>query len=520
MAQTSGEKKTRTSVVPLPEVDMQGRVMPQAIDFEEAVLGALMLDRDAITNVIDTIREDMFYKESHQKIFRAILQVYSNRDPVDLLSVSRQLRKNGMLDQVGGAYYLASLTNRVVSSANIEYHVRILTEKYIQRRLISLSTETIRDAYDNSQDVLELLDRAEQHLFDIAEQNFHQSHQQISDLIKEVVNELEQMQLSGSRVRGLPSGFTDLDAVTGGWQKGTLNIIAARPGMGQTAFVLSMARNIAVDFQKPVAFFSLEMSATDLVMRLLSAETGLEQHQMKNGKLTEAEFKRLTENTTQLSNARLIIDDTAGLSIFELRAKCRRFKQQYDIQTVIVDYLQLMTAGVDLKGNREQEISTISRSLKALSKELEIPVIALSQLNRSVESRGPASKRPQLSDLRESGAIEQDADIVMFIYRPEYYKLDTFDDNTPSKGMAELMIAKHRNGATADVKLRFIAQFARFENKDRDTPFVSQLPDTYNPDDEEASDESSSRIFHSRINDQEESRDGFGTGSDGGDYPF
>ena len=521
MAQTASDKKMRAAAAAaLPEVDMQGRVMPQAIDFEEAVLGAMMLDTNAAVTVIDSLSEEMFYKDSHQKIFHAIHQVFSKNDPVDLLSVSKQLRQNGTLEQVGGSYYLASLTNRVVSAANIEYHARILLEKFIQRKLIAVSTETIRNAYDNSQDVLDMLDHAEQNLFDIAEQNFHQSHQQVSDLIQEVLEDLQQMKLSGEKLRGLPSGFTELDRVTNGWQKGTLNIIAARPGMGKTAFVLSMARNIAVEHQKPLAVFSLEMSATDLVMRLISAESGFRQNQLKSGDLNDRDWATLINSVTDLGKAKLIIDDTAGLSIFELRAKCRRFKQQYDIQCVIIDYLQLMSAGSELKGNREQEISTISRSLKALSKELEIPVIALSQLNRSVENRpgAGASKRPQLSDLRESGAIEQDADIVMFIYRPEYYKIETFEDGTPAAGMAELMIAKHRNGATRDIKLRFIADYAKFCDTEAGSEFATPgiLPSPVNPDAEQESpsDDFGTRILQSRINEE-----AFGDGSPE-DFPF
>ena len=329
MAQLTNEKKMKPSAVTMPDVDMQGRVMPQAIDFEEATLGAMMLDNNATVIVIDQLREEMFYKESHQKIFKAIWQVFSKHDPVDLLSVSRQLRQNGTLEQVGGAYYLASLTNRVVSSANIEYYARILMEKFIQRKLIEVSTETIRNAYDNSQDVLDMLDHAEQRLFDIAEQNFHQSHQKVSELIQEVLDDLQEMKKSGEKLRGLASGFSDLDRLTNGWQKGTLNIIAARPGMGKTAFVLSMARNITVDNGKALAVFSLEMSASDLVLRLISAESGFKQNQLKSGNLNDRDWGTLINSTTELANVPLIIDDTAGLSIFELRAKCRRFKQQY-----------------------------------------------------------------------------------------------------------------------------------------------------------------------------------------------
>ena len=487
------QKKGITVASSAPDLDLQGRVMPQAVEFEEAVLGAMMLEANAAVIVIDSLKEEMFYKDAHQKIYHAIQQLFSKNDPIDLLSVTNQLRQNGHLEQVGGAYYLASLTNRVVSSANIEYHARIVMEKFIQRKLISVSTETIRNAYDSSLDVLDQLDKAEQNLFDIAEQNFHQNHQQMSELIHEVLADLQNMKNSEQKLRGLPSGFTDVDAVTNGWQKGTLNIIAARPGMGKTAFVLSMARNIAVEYQKPLAIFSLEMSASDLVIRLISAESGFKQNQLKSGNLDQADWSKLVNSMSALEKAKLIIDDTSGLSIFELRAKCRRFKQQYGIQAVIIDYLQLMTAGADLKGNREQEISMISRSLKALSKELEIPVIALSQLNRGVESRAASSKRPQLSDLRESGAIEQDADIVMFIYRPEYYKIDTFDDGTQAAGMAELMIAKHRNGATADIKLRFISDYAKFCDADVDSAFATPgvLPGNGGQ----------TRVLDSRIND-------------------
>ncbi|MDY0015488.1 MAG: replicative DNA helicase [Bacteroidales bacterium] len=457
------EATQRQKRIILPEVDMQGRVLPQAIEFEEAVLGAMMLEQNAAVSVIDMLHEEMFYKESHQKIYKAIKQVFLASDPVDLLSVANRLRKNGDLDAIGGAYYLSSLTNRVVSSANIEYHARIVSEKYIQRKLIAVSTETIHDAYDHSLDVLEMLDKAEKNLFDIAEQNFRRDSRTMPDLIREVLADLQAIKTSDKKLRGLPSGFTELDRVTNGWQKANLIILAARPGMGKTAFVLSMARHIAIDQQKPIAFFSLEMSASDLALRLISAESGFYQNQLKRGDLSDDDWRVLVNKMTELENAKLLIDDTAGLSIFELRAKCRRFKQQYDIQGVIVDYLQLMSSGLDIKGmNREQEISSISRSLKALSKELDIPVIALSQLNRSVESRSSQSKRPQLSDLRESGAIEQDADLVLFIYRPDYYKIDTFEDGSSAMGLAEIMIAKHRNGALKDVKLRFTPEYAKF----------------------------------------------------------
>ena len=454
-------KKERKRVL-IPEVDIQGRIQPQAIDFEEALLGAMMLEQNAAGQVIDKLSADMFYKESHKLIFKAIDTLFHSVTPVDLLSVTAQLRKTKDLEIVGGAYYLATLTNKVVSTANIEYYARIVSEKFIQRELISISTETIRDAYDESTDVLKLLDDAETNLFNIADNNiFRRTHIEMSKLIQSFISEMNEAKLNKREFRGIPSGFTKLDRETGGWQKSNLIILAARPGMGKTAFVLSMARNMAVEQQKAVAVFSLEMSAADLVMRLVSAETGIQNKKLREANLTDSEWSQLIENITTLTDAPLIIDDTPGLTIFELRAKCRRLKQQYNIECVIIDYLQLMSGDRDSKGNREQEISTISRSLKNLAKDLNIPVIALSQLNRAVESRGVTSKRPQLSDLRESGAIEQDADMVMFIYRPEYYGID-FENGDPAKGMADIIIAKHRNGALGDVRLRFIAEQAKF----------------------------------------------------------
>jgi replicative DNA helicase len=456
------EKVQRERKTVIQDFDIHGRIQPQALSFEEAVLGAMMLEQNATGQVVDKLNADMFYKEAHKFIYEAIRQLFVEGIPIDLLSVTAQLRKNHKLEIIGGSYYLSTLTQKVVSSANIEYHARIISEKYIQRQLISVSTETIHDAYNESTDVLELLDKAEKNLFDIAEQNFRRSNADISILLTDFITELKEIQKNKNELRGLPSGFTDLDRVTGGWQKSNLLILAARPGMGKTAFVLSMARNITVEQKRPVAFFSLEMSAADLIMRLVSLETGIKNEKLKRAELDASDWNILEEKISLLTETSLIIDDTPGLSVFELRAKCRRFKQQYNIECVIIDYLQLMIGGNENKGNREQEISTISRSLKTLSKELNIPVIALSQLNRSVESRSTTSKRPQLSDLRESGAIEQDADMVMFIYRPEYYGIETFEDNKDSTGLAEIIIAKHRNGSLANVRMRFIADQTKF----------------------------------------------------------
>ena len=447
---------------------INGKVPPQAVDLEEAVLGALMLEQDAITNSIEIIKPEFFYKPEHQHIFKAIYLLFEESRPVDILTVTEKLRELGLLQIAGGAYYISQLTNRVASSAHIEYHARILSEKFIQRELIRVSTETLTEAYEETTDVVDLLDKTEQRLMDINDSNFRTDYKDMHGLLKSAMEEIKNAQESEGSVSGVPTGFTELDRHTAGFHKGTLIILAARPAMGKTAFALSIARNMAVEFQKPIAFFSLEMTALELVMRLISSETEISSDRLKKGdELKEWEREQLNSKIAPLSNAPIYIDDTPQLTIFELRAKCRRLKQKYDIQMLFIDYLQLMHGGGDNKGgNREQEISMISRQLKALSKELGIPVLALSQLSRAVETRG-GSKKPQLSDLRESGAIEQDADIVMFIYRPEYYGIDQ-DDKGSTAGMADICIAKHRSGAVGDVRLRFVSRFARFENPDLD----------------------------------------------------
>lgn len=446
---------------------LNGKTPPQSIELEEAVLGALMLDQNALNNTIQMLREEYFYRPEHQIIFRAILKLFEQSKPVDLLTVTQQLLKDGLLEQVGGSMYLSQLSNHVVSAAHIEFHARILSEKYIQREIIRISTETLTEAYDETTDVLTLLDKTEQLLMDIDEKNFHTEYRNMPDVLKSAFDRIEAAQDSDSSYSGVPSGFTDLDRTTAGFQPGTLIILAARPAMGKTAFALSIARNIAVDMKKPIAFFSLEMTAVELVMRLISSESGISGDRLKKGeKLPDWEKDQLYARSQALTDAPIYIDDTPQLTIFELRAKCRRLKQQHDIQMVFIDYLQLMQGGgeVNRNGNREQEISMISRQLKALSKELGVPVLALSQLSRAVETRG-GTKKPQLSDLRESGAIEQDADIVMFIYRPEYYNL-LEDDRGSTIGMADIIIAKHRSGETGEVRLKFVSKYARFENPD------------------------------------------------------
>jgi replicative DNA helicase len=444
-----------------------GKIPPQAIDMEEAVLGAMMLEKNAVNAVIDVLKPESFYKEAHQHIFSAMMTLFQATEPIDLLTVTSQLRKDGMLDIVGGAYYITQLTNRVGSAANAEYHARIVSQKYIQRELIRISAETVKNAYEDTSDVFELLDTAESNLFAIAESNIRKNYDSMSTLVSQAIKQIETAMTQKDGLSGVPSGFTELDRVTNGWQKSDLIVLAARPGMGKTAFVLSLARNIAVDFNKPIAVFSLEMSSVQLVNRLISSETEFPADKLRKGDLKAHEWQQLNSQISKLTSAPMFIDDTPALNIFELRAKCRRLKAQHDIQMVVIDYLQLMTAGGEGKGNREQEISSISRSLKSIAKELDIPIIALSQLSRAVETRG-GNKRPQLSDLRESGAIEQDADMVLFIYRPEYYQLYQDEQGNSTEGMAELIIAKHRNGSLKDVKLKFVAHLAKFQ--DYDTP--------------------------------------------------
>lgn len=448
------------------ETPEYGKLQPQAVDLEEAVLGALMLDKEALTDVIDILKKDSFYKEDHQMIYEAILDLFQRSEPIDILTVTQELKKRGELEIIGGPFYIAQLTNRVASSANVEFHARIIAQKHIQRELIKISSETIKQAYDETVDVFDLLDGAEAKLFEVAEGNIRKSYEDMNKLLHKAVKQLEAISKTDG-TSGVPTGFMNLDRVTGGFQKSDMVVLAARPGMGKTAFVLSMARNAAVDYKKGVAVFSLEMSSLQLVNRLIASETEISGEKLKKGNLEPYEWEQLNARIGKLTNAPIYINDTPGLSVFELRAQCRRLKAEKDIQMVIIDYLQLMTAAVEGKGNREQEISTISRAVKGIAKELDIPVIALSQLSRAVETRG-GDKRPQLSDLRESGAIEQDADMVMFIYRPEYYGITADEEGNSTQGMAELIIAKHRNGSTEDVKIRFQNHLAKFVNWDSD----------------------------------------------------
>jgi replicative DNA helicase len=454
----------------------RGKIQPQALDLEEAVLGAMMIDKKGVDEVIDILSPEAFYKEAHQHIFETIVQLFSETQPIDLLTVSAQLRKNAKLELAGGDIYLIQLTQKITSSAHIEFHARIILQKFIQRSLIKISSEIIEDSYDETTDVFDLLDKAESKLYEVTQGNIKRSSETAQSLVIQARKRIEEIAVKEG-LSGVATGFHDLDKVTSGWQPSDLIIIAARPGMGKTAFVLSMARNIAIEFGHAVALFSLEMSSVQLITRLISSETGLSSEKLRTGKLEKFEWEQLSVKVKDLEKAPLHIDDTPSLSIFDLRAKARRLVSQYNVKIIIVDYLQLMTAGGNGKGggNREQEISTISRNLKALAKELNVPVIALSQLSRAVETRG-TSKRPLLSDLRESGAIEQDADIVSFIYRPEYYKIDEWDDesHSPTQGQGEFIIAKHRNGSLENVRLKFIGNLGKFDNLDNfSTPFSS-----------------------------------------------
>ncbi|NQY68054.1 MAG: replicative DNA helicase, partial [Flavobacteriales bacterium] len=443
-------------------------------------LGALMLEKDALTTVIDILHPETFYKQHNQKIFKAIQMLFQNSEPIDILTVTNQLKKDGDLEIVGGPYYITQLTNRVASASNIEFHARIVLQKFIQRQMIRIASQTIQKSYDESTDVFDLLDFVEKELFTVAEGNIRKNYDEIKVVLNQAISNIEKARDQEGGISGIPSGFTELDRLTSGWQPSDLIICAARPGMGKTAFVLSMARNIAVQFKIPVAFFSLEMSSVQLVNRLIASETEISIEKLKKGNLDKNEWNQLNEKITALADAPIYIDDSPALSVFELRAKTRRLKSQHDIKFIIIDYLQLMTAGPNMKGNREQEISTISRNLKTIAKELNIPIMALSQLSRAVETRG-GDKKPMLSDLRESGAIEQDADMVTFIYRPEYYGLDEDETGRYNLGMGEIIIAKHRNGGLGSVRLKFIATLAKFvdleENifDDSDDPFSDNL---------------------------------------------
>ncbi len=460
------EKKDKRIVkqTPISTALPQAKLPPQAVDLEKAILGAMMIDKRGVDEVIELLEGETFYLPEHQEIFSTINDLFNQGKPIDILTVTEELKKRGTLQQIGGEYYLITLSNLVTTAAHIEYYARIVLQMYVKRRLIEISGETIEKAYDETVDVLDLLDKAEQELFEVSQGSLKTNSSKIDKVVTDVKEQLEQL-AKQEGLSGISTGFPSLDDYTSGWQNGDLIIIAARPGMGKTAFVLSMARNMAVDHKVPVAIFNLEMTSDQLIKRLFAIETEISADKFRSGKLSDVEWNLLNSKMNNIADAPIFINDSSMLSVFDLRSQARKLKRVENIGILIIDYLQLMTAQVNNKsGNREQEISTISRNLKALAKELNIPIIALSQLSRKVEERTDKKghKRPQLSDLRESGAIEQDADIVSFIYRPEYYDLEIWEDDEPTQDQAEFIIAKHRNGKTGRIRMRFEAKFGRF----------------------------------------------------------
>ena len=448
------------------------KIQPQDKEIEDAVLGALMLERDAYAIVCDLLRPESFYDPGNQNIYSAINKLGVMQQPIDMLTVTQQLRADGALDDVGGPVRISELTSNVASAAHIEYHARIVAQKFLARRLISFCSEIEKKSFDESYDIDDLLQEAEGKLFEISQGNLKKDFTQIDPVINSAMEQIEAAGKRESGLSGLQTGFHNLDKLTSGWQNSDLIIIAARPAMGKTAFVLSMAKNMAVDYNTPVAIFSLEMSNLQLVNRLISNVCEIEGEKIKSGRLSRQEWEQLNSRVRSLFSAPLYVDDSPSLSILELRTKARRLVKEHGVKIIIIDYLQLMNATGMKFGSREQEVSMISRSLKQLAKELNIPVIALSQLSRKVEERNDGNKRPQLSDLRESGAIEQDADIVCFIHRPEYYTRSTTDaENRDIRGMAEFIVAKHRSGSVDDIEMTFVARFARFQNRSEPMPF-------------------------------------------------
>ena len=462
MPEQNNQRRTRKTT---PTDNTYAHVQPQAREIERAVLGALMIDKDAYTVVCEMLYPESFYEPRNQKVYTAIRDLEMKEQPVDVWTVAEQLAKQGDLEDVGGPAYVMELSSQVASSANIEYHARIIAQKFLARQLISYASFIETKAFDETIDIDDLMQEAEGSLFELSQKNMKKDYTQIDPVIKNAVDVIQKAAANKDGLTGVPSGYHKLDDITSGWQPSDLVIIAGRPAMGKTSFALSMAKNIAADYQEPMAFFSLEMSNTQLVNRLISNVCEIQGSKILNGQLHPDEWDRLDKRVNNLLGAPLYIDDTPGLSVFELRTKARRLVREHGVKIIMIDYLQLMNANGMRFSSRQEEVSTISRSLKGLAKELNIPIIALSQLNRGVESReGLEGKRPQLSDLRESGAIEQDADMVLFVHRPEYYHIYQDDNGRDLHGMAQIIIAKHRKGATGDVLLTFRGEYTRFEN--------------------------------------------------------
>lgn len=467
---TNSRRKPQSSQVE----DSLGRLQPQELEFEKSVLGALLLEKDAYSLISDILTPESFYDPRNQKVYSAISKLHVAQHPVDILTVVEQLRTDGTFDEVGGGAYLSSLTQNIVSSSHIEYHARVIAQKSTARELISYSANVQDKAFDPTQDIDELMQEAEGSLFKLSQKKLKKDYQQIDSVITEAYEMLHKAAERTDGMSGIASGFHALDRMTSGWQNSDLVILAARPAMGKTAFALSMAKNIAVDQNIPVALFSLEMSNVQLINRVIVNTCEIKGEKIKSGQLEDYEWAQLDNKIKDLIGKPMFVDDTPSLSVFELRTKARRLVKEHGVKLIMIDYLQLMNASGMSFGSRQEEVSTISRSLKGLAKELNIPILALSQLNRGVENRPGGentldSKRPQLSDLRESGAIEQDADMVIFIHRPEYYHLYKDENGNDLRGKAVIIIAKHRNGAVGDVLLTFKGQYARFENPDEET---------------------------------------------------
>lgn len=454
-----------------------GHLQPQALDVERLVLGALMIDKDAFSVVSEFLKPQTFYEPRNQKIYQAIQTLNVDEHPVDISTVIEELKREGTLDDIGGPSYVLQLSHDVASSAHIEYHAHILAQKFLARQLISYAGNIETKAFDESIDVNELMQEAEGSLFELSQNNMKKDYVQVDPVIIKAIEMLQKAAQTAGGLTGVPTGYTKLDEKTSGWQNSDLVIIAGRPAMGKTSFALSLAKNIAVDYQIPIAFFSLEMSNVQLVNRLISNVCSISGSKMLNGQLSHDEWERLDKDIRKLQGSPIYIDDTPGLSIFELRTKARRLVREKGVKIIMIDYLQLMNANGMRFGSRQEEVAKISQSLKGLAKELDIPILALSQLNRTVEGReGVEGKRPQLSDLRESGAIEQDADMVMFVHRPEYYHIFQDDKGRDLHGMAQIIIAKHRKGATGDVLLTFKGEFTRFQNPENENAPEPQGP--------------------------------------------
>ncbi len=449
-------------------------IPPQAIEIEQAVLGSMMTDSNAINRALEVLKEHSFYRTAHKKIFSAILALYEKSDAVDMITVGEELKKRNDLEDIGGEYYLSECISSVTATANIAYHSKLVYEKHILRELIKISNMISEEAYEANDDAMNILDRAEQKIYDISESRLQRGFQILKPILKETFDILETYSARQGETIGIPTGFTKLDEMTGGFQNGDLIIIAGRPSMGKTALALNAARNAAVEKNAGVGFFSLEMASYQLTMRLLCSEARLDAHRVRTGRLKPEEWQKLSLNVGKLSDAPMFIDDNAGLNLIEMRAKARRLKKEHDIGIIYIDYLQLMQ-GHERTNSRQEEISIISRGLKAMAKELNVPVVVLSQLSRAVEQRG-GDKRPMLSDLRESGAIEQDADVVLFIYRPEYYGIPNDEEGNSYEGVGQVIIGKQRNGPVGTVDLTFIKEYTRFENlaigyEEKDIPF-------------------------------------------------